>query len=118
MWWRRSWFSLKGKAGIPAQTKGRAATPIALRVPPVGSLQQRVTGSRAESSRSFGVRAADLVAAVPVWRPLLRNGSAVLAGSAQILEFEQHGKGPLQLAVQVDLVARQTFQAIRIKRLA
>src|SRR4051812_20913581 len=44
MWWRRSWFSLKGKAGIPGQTEGRPATSIGPRVPPVGSLQQR--GSR------------------------------------------------------------------------
>src|SRR3954466_14309001 len=41
MWWRRSWFSLKGKAGIPGQTEGCPATPIALRAPPAGSLQQR-----------------------------------------------------------------------------
>src|SRR3954467_12798212 len=41
MWRRRSWFSLNGKAGIPGQTEGRPATPIALRAPPVGSLQQR-----------------------------------------------------------------------------
>src|SRR3954453_14154813 len=42
MWWRRSWFSLKGKAGIPAQTEGCPATSIGPRVLPVGSLQQRV----------------------------------------------------------------------------
>src|SRR4051795_12599696 len=41
MWRRRSWFSLKGKAGIPGQTEGRPATSIGPRVPPVGSLQQR-----------------------------------------------------------------------------
>src|SRR3954466_5140877 len=41
MWQRRSWFSLKGKAGIPGQTEGRPATSIGPRVPPVGSLQQR-----------------------------------------------------------------------------
>src|SRR4051794_18254971 len=41
MWWRRAWFSLKGKAGIPCQTEGRPATSIGPRVPPVGSLQQR-----------------------------------------------------------------------------
>src|SRR3954463_9490222 len=41
MWWRRSWFSLKGKAGIPGQTEGGPATSIGPRVPPVGSLQQR-----------------------------------------------------------------------------
>src|SRR3954462_11912814 len=41
MWRRRSWFSLKGKAGIPGQTEGRPATSIGPRVLPVGSLQQR-----------------------------------------------------------------------------
>src|SRR3954447_5515364 len=41
MWWRRSWFSLKGKAGIPGQTEGCPATSIGPRVPPLGSLQQR-----------------------------------------------------------------------------
>src|SRR3954465_4286383 len=41
MWWRRSWFSLKGKAGIPGQTEGCPATSIGPRVLPVGSLQQR-----------------------------------------------------------------------------
>src|SRR3954468_11139565 len=44
MWWRRSWFSLKGKADIPGQTKGRPATSIGPRVLPVGSLQQRAEG--------------------------------------------------------------------------
>src|SRR3954470_13185325 len=47
MCWRRSWFSLKGKAGIPGQTEGRPATPIALRAPPAGSLQQRDIGEMA-----------------------------------------------------------------------
>src|SRR3954467_12484125 len=42
MWRRRSWVSLKGKAGIPGQTEGRPATSIGPRAPPVGSLQQRV----------------------------------------------------------------------------
>src|SRR3954466_14246301 len=42
MWWRRFWFSLKGKAGIPGQTEGCPATSIGPRVPPLGSLQQRV----------------------------------------------------------------------------
>src|SRR4051812_43178507 len=41
MWWRRAWFSLKGKAGIPGQTEGCPATSIGPRVLPVGSLQQR-----------------------------------------------------------------------------
>src|SRR4051812_44778007 len=44
MWWRRFWFSLKGKAGIPGQTEGCPATSIGPRVPPVGSLQQRGGG--------------------------------------------------------------------------
>src|SRR3954469_24277764 len=41
MWWRRSRFSLKGKADIPGQTEGCPATSIGPRVLPVGSLQQR-----------------------------------------------------------------------------
>src|SRR3954465_10170938 len=48
MWWRRSWFSLKGKAGIPGQTEGRPATSIGPRVPPVGSLQQRDFGVKVD----------------------------------------------------------------------
>src|SRR4051812_14659740 len=44
MWRRRSWFSLKGKAGIPGQTEGCPATSIGPRVLPVGSLQQRGGG--------------------------------------------------------------------------
>src|SRR4051794_38391129 len=47
MWRRRSWFSLKGKAGIPGQTEGRPATSIGPRVPPVGSLQQRAMEANA-----------------------------------------------------------------------
>src|SRR4051795_675661 len=46
MWRRRSWFSLKGKAGIPGQTEGCPATSIGPRVPPVGSLQQRYACAR------------------------------------------------------------------------
>src|SRR4051794_37690046 len=46
MWRRRSWFSLKGKAGIPGQTEGCPATSIGPRGPPVGSLQQRGEGHR------------------------------------------------------------------------
>src|SRR3954468_12614362 len=47
MWRRRSWLSLKGKAGTRGQTEGRPATSIGPRVPPVGSLQQRVTRANA-----------------------------------------------------------------------
>src|SRR5215207_7538122 len=47
-----------------------------------------------------------------------RNGSGGLDRLAQVLEPEQHGKGSLQLAVEVNLVARQTCQAIRLKCLA
>src|SRR5690242_12584044 len=50
--------------------------------------------------------------------PFLRNGSALSCPVPQVLELEQHGKGSLQLAVEVDLIARQTLQALRIKRLA
>src|SRR3954471_11429790 len=63
MWRRRSWFSLKGKAGIPGQTKGRPATSIGPRVPPVGSLQQRAVRKYA-AAESFPV---------PEARPLRRS---------------------------------------------
>src|SRR4051794_21322185 len=53
MWWRRSWFSLKGKAGIPGQTEGCPATSIGPRVPPVGSLQQRVENDIIERRPTF-----------------------------------------------------------------
>src|SRR4051812_27166335 len=46
MWRRRSWFSLKGKAGIPVQAEGCPATSIGPRVLPVGSLQQRDVSTR------------------------------------------------------------------------
>src|SRR3954447_2816406 len=56
MWWRRSWFSLKGKAGIPGQTEGRPTTSIGPRVPPVGSLQQRaVSHSMRKMEETLGV---------------------------------------------------------------
>src|SRR3954468_10242168 len=41
MWRRRSWFSLKGKAGIPGQERSRPATSARPRAPPAGSVQQR-----------------------------------------------------------------------------
>src|SRR4051794_25605299 len=56
MWWRRSWFSLKGKAGIPGQTEGRPATSIGPRVPPVGSLQQRGVGLHVSLKDLLAVR--------------------------------------------------------------
>src|SRR3954463_13255025 len=55
MWQRRSWFSLKGKAGIPGQTEGRPATSIGPRVPPVGSLQQRVRLPQADQLVNLGL---------------------------------------------------------------
>src|SRR4051812_23622600 len=56
MWWRRSWFSLKGKAGIPGQTEGCPATSIGPRVLPGGSLQQR--GERGFDGSTAGPPAA------------------------------------------------------------
>src|SRR3954454_16002835 len=44
MWRRRSWFGLKGKAGIPGQERSRPATSARPRAPPAGSVQQRDTG--------------------------------------------------------------------------
>src|SRR4051812_43742869 len=72
MWWRRSWFSLKGKAGIPGQTEGRPATPIALRAPPAGSLQQR--GPRALAGRLR--RAATFLRSIGIEIGFKREGRA------------------------------------------
>ena len=60
MWRRRSWFSLKGKAGIPGQTEGRPATSIGPQVPPMGSLQQRVRVSTGDKISAYGVGAGSL----------------------------------------------------------
>ena len=40
IWWRRSWFSLKGTLGIRGQVRGRPATPARPAAPPAGSMQQ------------------------------------------------------------------------------
>src|SRR3954467_673492 len=56
MWWRRSWFSLKGKADIPGQTEGCPATSIGPRVPAVGSLQQRGVGLHVSLKDLLAVR--------------------------------------------------------------
>src|SRR3954471_17622035 len=50
MWRRRSWFSLKGKAGIPGQERSRPATSARPRAPPAGSVQQRGVRDRLKSS--------------------------------------------------------------------
>src|SRR3954453_18859919 len=40
MWWRRSWFSLKGKAGTPGSGQGQPPTPGQPRAPSSGSVHQ------------------------------------------------------------------------------
>src|SRR3954447_26378978 len=40
MWWRRSWFSLKGKAGTSGSGQGQPPTPGRLRAPPSGSVHK------------------------------------------------------------------------------
>src|SRR3954471_391742 len=45
-WWRRSWFSLKGKAGTPGSGQGQPPTPGRPRAPSSGSVHQG--GDRAE----------------------------------------------------------------------
>src|SRR3954469_7122537 len=97
MWWRRSWFSLKGKAGIPEQTEGRPATSIGPRVPPVGSLQQRgvrILDDHDVAPRVGGstspVQRRGYVLAIP--RVLGRDGLAVLESGA--LDDEGHALPP------------------------
>src|SRR4051794_33174572 len=74
MWWRRSWFSLKGKADIPGQTEGRPATSIGPRVPPVGSLQQRAAG-RSSHTRSYADR--DLIMSQEVMQEMRADDQIV-----------------------------------------
>src|SRR3954451_2497829 len=40
MWWRRSWFSLKGKAGTPGSGQGQPPPPGRPRAPSSGSVHQ------------------------------------------------------------------------------
>src|SRR3954447_892378 len=40
MWWRRSWFSSKGKAGTPGSGQGQPPTPGRPRAPSSGSVHQ------------------------------------------------------------------------------
>src|SRR5215212_230449 len=46
IWWRRSWFSLKGTLGIRGQVRGRPATPARPAAPPARSVQQRLAGNQ------------------------------------------------------------------------
>jgi len=43
MWWRRSWFSLKGKMGIRGQ-RAQPPTPVRFRTPRGKSVQQGCLG--------------------------------------------------------------------------
>src|SRR3954471_20768272 len=83
MWRRRSWFSLKGKAGIPGQERSRPATSARPRAPPAGSVQQRVEGEVTRSLDEererqqvvlFPIRLDDVVMQTPKpWTRLLRG---------------------------------------------
>src|SRR3954447_6701692 len=67
VWRRRSWFSLKGKAGIPGQERSRLATLARPPASPAGSVQQRGAGQTIDqTSRETGAwqRAPAAVAAV------------------------------------------------------
>ena len=47
----------------------------------------------------------------------LRNGSASDRPLPQVLEAQQHGQHPFELAVEMDLVAAESFQLVGVKRL-
>lgn len=44
----------------------------------------------------------------------LRNGSAQVGGTMQVLQLEQHGEHPLQLAIEMDLIAGEAVESVRI----
>src|SRR3954462_6781266 len=98
MWWRRAWFSLKGKAGIPGQTEGCPATSIGPRVPPVGSLQQRdlnpieeATGYR-RLTDEFGYSYADLAQILGKSRPHLNNMIRLLDLAPEVKDLVVEGR--------------------------
>jgi hypothetical protein len=45
---------------------------------------------------------------------ILRNGSARVGGATQVLQLEQHGEHPLQLAIEMDLIAGKALEPVRI----
>src|SRR4051812_15579396 len=51
MWWRRSWFSLKGKAGTPGSGQGQPPTPGRPRAPSSGSVHQGVAKRTAKKQQ-------------------------------------------------------------------
>src|SRR3954465_1948817 len=99
MWWRRSWFSLKGKAGIPGQTEGRPATSIGPRVPPVGSLQQRGRDVLQSLDAGLGEEAheAELHAVLLLEHVLVLIAQAHHRAHVNVVERRQHGGGVLRI---------------------
>ena len=47
-------------------------------------------------------------------QPILRNGSAWVCRSTQVLQLELHREHALQLPIEMDLVASKTFEPVRI----
>jgi len=70
IWWRRSWFSLKGKMGIRVQVREEPPTPSRYWTPIVGSVQQG-HGLRSHTDER---RAAEVEVAVHVLNHMLELG--------------------------------------------
>jgi transposase-like protein len=48
----------------------------------------------------------------------LPNGSALDGSTSQVLEPQQHGQHPFELAVEMDLIAAKSLQLVGVKGLA
>jgi hypothetical protein len=51
----------------------------------------------------------------PRWAAILRNGSAGVGNPPQVLQPDQHGERAFVLAVEVDLVAAEPLQPVRVE---
>ena len=49
-------------------------------------------------------------------KPILPNGSAWVGGATEVLQFEQHRKHALELAIEMNLIASKTFEPVRVDR--
>jgi hypothetical protein len=49
------------------------------------------------------------------YRVFLRNGLALRCAVPQLLQFDQHGESPFQFAIQMNFVASEALQFVRIK---
>jgi hypothetical protein len=51
-------------------------------------------------------------------KPILRNGSLRLLTATQALQLEQHREHPFEFSVEMNLVASEAFEPVRVDRFA